>query len=118
MGSLWYNRAMEPYLTKDIVLLTPSLAEAISRVSLRRSDVDSDDFADVVSEALTLYHAKGRADVDDVGEMLADGLRLSYVCALRNGLHDQALCDALVEAIVEESTTTCTTPGNRRDAGL
>jgi len=97
---------MEAYLTKDDVLtaIAPGLAEALDWVVGQRPDPFSDHFNDLVSEVLALYHAKGRKDVDECCEMLADGLRLSYDEILRKGLRGPALFDALVEAIVEVST--------------
>jgi len=108
-GPLWYKEGMEAYLTKDDVLLalaSSTFAEALDWVVGRQPDPFSEHFNDLVCEVMGLYHAKGRKDVDECCEMLADGLRLSYEEALEKGLSGPALKDALVEAIVEESTTT------------
>ena len=62
---------------------------------------------DVVSWALTLYHEKGRTDVDAVSPMLSEYACAAIEEAFDGGLRGEDLRTAIVTAIIDTFTVTC-----------
>ena len=96
---------MDNITSNDVAAFTP-LSNAIDAAVGKAGTARFHDILheDVVGYALTLYHDRGRADVDECSEMLGSTIAMEVDFALDKGLTGPALRDAVVQAVVDAAT--------------